>query len=715
MYNYSLLAYSDFSSNINLNKALIFSNSVIPSSSDGTNRFVSNNIKWYATSYLSNINWIMGTSNANKNYFRDTYYEQTNANTFIRDLPVTINYEPNGLIFTFGGKDVSGYGIGGYGVLVKSTNITFRFSNILSDTGTVIPPSLYSFYGSSAIQLSHTDTIVIGGMKYDNNGFLSNSLDIFKITIVPKNGVTFVATDSSTFPTLQYKKLTEIPYDMVDEGWIRSVRIDTDNIVFYSGKSKSQDGVPVLNYNISLNKVTYISKTNCTDMADMVNINGKLLVPYGLNKSITDGKVSVTPPFIFKYGKYKPQFKFTGFGNVPSSILGVTSDSKQVMVCMATVLDSSNKLHYFGGVYGTNGALTNVSNLHLSCQLTINADKSISLGSWNQEAIPSNILTAMAFSQAVLLKNGKILITGGWYNEPNYIAVGSNRKAYLTSSYIIYDPTTNTYTKFAPTIVNSPEPTKTLKILAFPYLIPSKINDNEVFVVSGLRSEAADYYTDPSNTFTVNKVFKLNISNNTLTYLDTFPSPFSTDMTPIRNPYSYNEDGMIYFFGQSSLTGNDVNNDVFVFDTITEKFDLHDANGNFTITNLSYTDISIPADLYADRVSKRMDVYSVTHSNGSTYLIPWTRVNSKLTGYELNPFKNTYFTEDIWKPIEIDISYNNQLCPPDVAGLMSAATYSVPKMFELSDGRMVLITAFMGQGANTSYWINGSYPFTLIE
>jgi hypothetical protein len=36
-------------------------------------------------------------------------------------------------------------------------------------------------------------------------------------------------------------------------------------------------------------------------------------------------------------------------------------------------------------------------------------------------------------------------------------------------------------------------------------------------------------------------------------------------------------------------------------------------------------------------------------------------------------------------------------------------------MFELSDGRMIIITAFMGQGANASYWINGVYPFTLIE
>lgn len=715
---FSLQKINNFNGITGYSLVLLGSTAGTKDATDSSDRTLNKSTLFYFYSPDSDITWTAG-----KPYFKDNFYTSNDNNRVLREYGNYFYNSTQNVFYMIGGKDeMSLNKSSGYGVYSVTSNSVIRCHDLIESGGSSIPLEKYAKYGSALVSISDTECIVFGGTTFDENGDKVYSSETFKLSLVNKG---------DTYLTPIYTQLPSIPIEFESEGWMRATKINTNEIVLYAGRAKNYSGTLVFKYYIDTNKFEMVTQTRCFALADLVKTpKGEFYIPFGMVKG-TNGAITVTPPFKFINAAYKPKIKFSSFGISPTFTAGNRTETGDIFITSSIkVLDVNENIHYFGGTIGAghkSGELIWL-NSHWKAKVTENSDGTFTLGTWQEDTIPSSLCQNWSTGGAKSLPDGRIVLIGGLWNlSSTSTDLQTNPIKYMRSTLTIFDPVANTYTEKQPTYINNP---LSVNVKFIPGTMASLTNNpDEILIFGGYKYWGAveDYHANTC----FDKVFKYSISANTLTYLGKLSINDNPDMaiSPFRNYAAVADNGTLFCFSSDNIlpdamgnVGKLLNNQVSVFDTVTNTTDEADVNGLFKTIDLTKSESVIPAALLeSGRVRPTyINLTGIKHSNGNFYIFPWVETKSTITAGIFNPYNKKYNTGIPWQLISVPVEANKMIAPVTTALSTSTGIYpsddtAYPEMFELKSGKIIVLPGMFGSRLNKSIYINGLGMFVVIS
>lgn len=716
-YNFSIKKMENFDG---LNNVLTMVGSIAGtiSTDDGTGRTLNGTTQFFHYALDTNLVWNPGYMRANKTYFKDKFYEAVST-SYTYDQPEFIYNSTRNVFFILGGKDrMGGYSYGGYGLYLVSTGETIRIPNIKTAEGVVVPAEEYSFKLNNMVKIAENEYMIFGGMRYENDEFKETLNKVFKLKVT-------VPTSVDDLPYLVYESKGTMPIDFTNESYIRAKKVNTDDIIIYAGKAKDNDGTAIYNYSISSNSYEMLINTPCNMLAEpVVTSDNKIFIPYGLTKQ-SSGTVKTTPPFSLIHKGRKINWKFSTFGTTPTTIANITwidPTSKIASVYgAAKVMDSDGNIHYFGGGiqggYNTAAGTGNVfSSAHIKATITGSTSSDYEV-TWSSDNVGYSVFKNLYYNTAILLKNGKIAIIGGFMDIPAGNGIVDTLEAYYAAAnknLIIYDPIANTYSKIPLTFVDT---NNTGKIPYINSVCTAFEHEGFLYVTLGTISpNVIDALKTSNYLASFNNVFKIEISTGKIYHLGQTPD-FVYWVSKYRGTFIYDNINKNII-----IMGNDhtqLNGDVAIPSTNVAIYSILKNKWYFE-TDITLPDIEInmdamklPSYLYTGRKTSALNLTAVNHSNGEIYVIPFSENYGYMSGAKFNPYNNQYI-DNVWERLQFNRESPVNNYPATVSGQLSTSNTFLTEMYERPDGKILAVIGNVGYGINL--YLNDNYKaFTIIE
>lgn len=648
------------------------------------------NLFYCFTSPVDEVSWTPTTAD----FFNDfDGYTGSLDSMFYRDGAVHFYDDTKRVIYIIGGIDSNIYSesnMGGYGVYDPVNNSFKRYTEIFNALGTKIAFKKYTKYNSAIVWTSSKSCIIFSGNNINDDKSIGTlSTEVFKLSFEDKG---------DTYLTPVYTKLNDIPCSFTNEGFVTAKLVSGNEIILYPRKAISNNGTNIISYNIDSDTYRIIEQSDCVSLGDLAKIGNDLYISYGTVNNYYSDELEVSPPFKLNNNTYIVNNTQKAYGRSPKYSLGsLAGINDQDIAFVATVIDADNNLHYFGG---QSLNYTKIINNHVKCKLTENSDGTLTVGSWSEDLVPSNIFTAVTGAVAHLLTDNRILIVGGVYNKTSITTPDetNNQYPYHRTSITIYNPTSNSYEVKQPIYANMPDG---IDVITFPLLplVVNGTNSDEIFILGGF------FYGTVSDTnqakSTLYKLCKYTISTNTLTFVSTI-STTDGNFHSGRQSAVMGDNGYIYVFGRD--LGGAYLDAMCMIDSFTGQVDK-----SFTNNDISKEQLRLHPQLITTGRSdlQYRNIAATKMQDGTIYVLPTHDTQSRVTAI-FNPYvcNKVNRSNNVWTIDTIAYDDRNLVTPiltENSYTLPTSSDRSLPRLFTLKSGRLLLVPTRTGDALNKVY------------